>query len=230
MMARTHVLMGAAVWSSTTLGYTIGTPVELVAGAVVAGGSALLPDLDHRVGTASKTWGPITRLLGQVVGRACGGHRAGTHTILAAVAAGALVYAALATSPWLAVPVLALIVGLAMVAWESLIPGRWERVWPINLLVSLAAAWALVASGVVLAGGGGGWMGGARRRGCRDNGGCAAVDARVGSSSAADPATHRGQGRRVPVGGGGAVGVQCGCCGAAGSRDTVGDRGGGDPS
>lgn len=108
----------------------------------------MLPDLDHRRGTAAQAWGPLTRGFGRMVGRVSGGHRAGTHTLLAAVLVGPFVDGVLRLSAWLAVPVVALLVGLALVAWEPLMPGRWERVWPANLAVSLATGWVLVVSGI----------------------------------------------------------------------------------
>lgn len=143
-------MMGAATWAAMGLVVEQTAP-ELVAGAVIGGGAALWPDLDHRNGTASKTWGPITKGLGYLTGKACGGHRRGTHTLLAALLAGAGMHAALSASAWLAVPILALLVGLMLVAWETLIPGRrWERLWPANVAASFGIAWVLVVSGVAL--------------------------------------------------------------------------------
>jgi membrane-bound metal-dependent hydrolase YbcI (DUF457 family) len=61
-------------------------------------------------------------------------------------------YAALEASPWVAVPLLALLVGLALVAWEELIPGRrWERLWPANLAASIGIAGFLIVAEVALA-------------------------------------------------------------------------------
>lgn len=152
MLARTHVLSGACACAG--LGPTLGVddPIRLLAMAIAGGGAALLADLDHPSGTAAKTWGPITKVLGRRVGRACGGHRAGTHTVLAAVLAAILVHAALTAGGayrYVALPLVALTVGLCAVAWEELIPGRkWERFWPANLAVSFGVAALLLGTGI----------------------------------------------------------------------------------
>jgi membrane-bound metal-dependent hydrolase YbcI (DUF457 family) len=152
MLARTHVLSGACAWAGLAPTLGVGSPLELLAGVLAGGGAALLPDLDHPSGTAAKTWGPITRILGRRIGRTCGGHRAGTHTVLAAVLAAVGVYAAMSAGGgyrWAALPLVALMVGLCLVAWEDLIPGRkWERLWPANLAASLGIAGALLLTGL----------------------------------------------------------------------------------
>ena len=85
MLARAHALSGAVVWLAAA-------PMdpgvaELSAGMLVAAGAALLPDLDTPTSTLARALGTPTRLLARVVGRLAGGHRAGTHSLLAVVAA-----------------------------------------------------------------------------------------------------------------------------------------------
>ena len=144
MLARTHVLSGACAWAGLAPALGVDTPLELLAGCLAGGGAALLPDLDVHSGTASKTWGPITRVLGRRIGRICGGHRAGTHTVLAAVVVAVAVHFVMTAGGgyrWVALPLVALMVGLCLVAWEDLIPGRISyrrsplhrrRDWPIG--------------------------------------------------------------------------------------------------
>jgi membrane-bound metal-dependent hydrolase YbcI (DUF457 family) len=149
MLARTHVLSGACACAGLGPALGVHDPLRLLAMAIAGGGAALLADLDHHSGTASKTWGPITRVLGFWVGRITGGHRQGTHTVLAAVVAAVAVYFTMGAYPYAALPLVALMVGLCLVAWEDLIPGRkWERLWPANLAASFGIAGALLSTGL----------------------------------------------------------------------------------
>ncbi|MEU4544394.1 metal-dependent hydrolase [Nonomuraea dietziae] len=107
MMGHTHALTGAAAWlglapvfaalplvneSSRFIetGIMAGalTPAELIAGALVCAGAAMLPDLDHPSATIAQTFGPVTWLLSKVVSWLSGGHRGATHSLAFAVAAG----------------------------------------------------------------------------------------------------------------------------------------------
>lgn len=152
MMGTSHAVSG---WAAGALLVPVlavdQTATTAVAVAAVAGGWALWPDLDQggikggRVhgSTAARTWGPITALMAAGVGKAADGHRNGTHSL-----PGVAVFTLLA---WLATfhPVstsilVALSVGLGLRAASWLIPGRREKVWSINLAVSVTAAWALV--------------------------------------------------------------------------------------
>src|SRR5699024_12320128 len=62
---------------------------QVLAGAVVATGAALLPDIDHPGATVSRSGGLLTRPLSRAVSRAAG-HRGGNHTPLAVAAFTAL--------------------------------------------------------------------------------------------------------------------------------------------
>ncbi|MBB5825581.1 metal-dependent hydrolase [Micromonospora carbonacea] len=109
VMGRSHALSGAVVWLGgcavvAGLGArpAVGT---VVVGAAVTAGGALLPDVDHPGSVVARSLGPVTRLVAQgaaagaaaLRGASCrccvgrGGHRAVTHTLLFAVAAGLLV-------------------------------------------------------------------------------------------------------------------------------------------
>ncbi|MEX5631530.1 metal-dependent hydrolase [Parafrankia sp. FMc2] len=101
-MGQTHVLSGAVVWlaaapvlSREELLGTYAVPLsssQLIAGAVVAAGAALLPDIDHPSGRIANTLGPVTKTLCRWVSRAAGGHRQATHSLLFAVAMGVLMW------------------------------------------------------------------------------------------------------------------------------------------
>lgn len=99
-MGQTHVLSGAVVWLAAApllsreelLGSHAVTlsSSQLIAGAIVAAGAALLPDIDHPSGRIANTLGPVTKTLCRWVSRAAGGHRRATHSLLFAAAMGAL--------------------------------------------------------------------------------------------------------------------------------------------
>ncbi|PKK13897.1 MULTISPECIES: metal-dependent hydrolase [Thermomonospora] len=97
-MGRTHALSGAVVWLAAVpllsqerllgeFAVSLSTS-QVLAGAVVCAGAALLPDIDHHNGRIANTIGPLTKLLCKWVGRISGGHRQATHSILFALAAG----------------------------------------------------------------------------------------------------------------------------------------------
>ncbi|WP_066063626.1 metal-dependent hydrolase [Frankia sp. EI5c] len=99
-MGQTHVMSGAVLWlaavpvltreewlGSHALSLSAG---QMVAGAVVAAGAGLLPDIDHPSGRIANTLGPITKTLCRWVNRASGGHRHATHSLVFAAAMGLL--------------------------------------------------------------------------------------------------------------------------------------------
>ncbi|GAA2336880.1 metal-dependent hydrolase [Streptomyces cuspidosporus] len=93
--------MGAA---TAAAGHAMPWPV-LVVGALICAGAALAPDLDHKAATISRSFGPVSRGLCEVIDkisyavykatkkrgdpRRSGGHRTLTHTWLWAVLIGA---------------------------------------------------------------------------------------------------------------------------------------------
>ncbi|MFD8808410.1 metal-dependent hydrolase [Streptomyces sp. NPDC059597] len=109
MMGPAHSLSGAAAWlgvgaATAAFGYPMPWPVLLV-GALICAGAALAPDLDHKAATISRSFGPVSRRVCEVVdklsyavykatrkpgdARRSGGHRTLTHTWLWAVMLGA---------------------------------------------------------------------------------------------------------------------------------------------
>lgn len=114
-MGRTHTTSAAAGWlagcaTATAVGWTPSTTAVIV-GALVAAGSALLPDIDHPQSTISASLGPITGIIAWLVaaggawlrGASCdhcrqrrdgGGHRMVTHTVVFALGVGLAVTAA----------------------------------------------------------------------------------------------------------------------------------------
>lgn len=110
-MGRSHALSGAVGWLGlcTAAGPVAGlhpSGVQVGAGAVLAAGAALLPDIDHHSSTVSRSLWFVTRFASRVVSwtsdavrdHTCGccategtsGHRTLTHTGVFAVLAGVL--------------------------------------------------------------------------------------------------------------------------------------------
>src|SRR5687768_7981296 len=90
-MGRTHALSGAALFTAGTLALEL--PAEqIVLGAVVCAGAAVLPDIDHHGSNISRTFGPLTRGFGWAVGKVSGGHRNGTHSALGVALIAAVVF------------------------------------------------------------------------------------------------------------------------------------------
>ncbi|GAA1502949.1 hypothetical protein GCM10009677_38380 [Sphaerisporangium rubeum] len=105
-MGHSHALTGAGLWllaapalavvpeiggpaaGLAPVVYGMLSPAELVAGAVVCAGAAMLPDLDHPHSTIAQTFGPATWVLSKVVNWLSGGHRHMTHSLFFVVAAG----------------------------------------------------------------------------------------------------------------------------------------------
>jgi len=162
-MGRTHVTQAVAVWATSCVAAAVThhpAPLPVVlAGAATIAGAALLPDCDHREATLARLAGPVTAY-------ACGGvadlsiwahratrtrydrptsdgHRGLTHTILAALTAGA----AATLIGWL-IPYgsAALITILAAAAVQAMAPARvrrWRRhryAWAAGILAGIAAA------------------------------------------------------------------------------------------
>ncbi|WP_157975699.1 metal-dependent hydrolase [Brachybacterium sp. YJGR34] len=116
MMGGHHAISGTAAWmalagSASVMGHVTGAdlldlePAQVLAGAVVATGAALLPDIDHPSATISRSGGGITKALTRAVSSVAG-HRGATHTLLAAVAFTALAVLASRLPMTVAVPLL----------------------------------------------------------------------------------------------------------------------------
>ncbi|ADH66076.1 MULTISPECIES: metal-dependent hydrolase [Nocardiopsis] len=100
MMGHSHALSGVVGWMAVVplvqgreflgLSFHLG-PGEIIAGSLVCAGAALLPDLDHKSATVTKTYGKVTEVLSGMLGFLFGGHRMGTHSFFFAVLMGVLV-------------------------------------------------------------------------------------------------------------------------------------------
>ncbi|GAA1487755.1 metal-dependent hydrolase [Brachybacterium sacelli] len=100
MMGGHHAISGTAAWMALTgsvevldrhvgLGLWSLDGAQVLSGALVATGAALLPDIDHPGATVSRSAGRLSKLLTRSVG-AVAGHRGATHTLLAVLAVTAL--------------------------------------------------------------------------------------------------------------------------------------------
>lgn len=128
ILGRQHALCGLIVGVATAGLIDGPIPPRLVLMVTVSGAS-LLNDLDHRNATASKSLGPVTKVLGRGIAglsalvyhatrgphdppNAAGEHRHFTHTVPATVLAGVLATVLSLTSVWGAAVLVGLMVGL----------------------------------------------------------------------------------------------------------------------
>lgn len=142
-MGHSHALTGAIGWLALAPGLaalpvlnesgrfihsgimaTALTPAELIAGALVTAGAAMLPDLDHPSATIAQTFGPVTWLLSKAVNWLAGGHRGMTHSLLFAVGVGSGAHWLANTYPVGRDVLVVLMVGLALRAIGIGIPGK----------------------------------------------------------------------------------------------------------
>lgn len=93
MLGRAHLVVGAAGFIGAVVplmdaaGYPM-SPGEVACGTAVAAGAAMLPDLDHPQATVSRSLGPVSWMASRLVSRIAGGHRNGTHSLLACALVG----------------------------------------------------------------------------------------------------------------------------------------------
>ena len=98
-MGTTHALSGAAAFLvAAPQVFPDAGPAEIAAGAAIAAGFALLPDVDHPTATITNRL-PLGGLVARVVGAVSGGHRQGTHSLLAAGMLAALAFGLPAALP-----------------------------------------------------------------------------------------------------------------------------------
>jgi membrane-bound metal-dependent hydrolase YbcI (DUF457 family) len=142
MMGHSHALSGAALWllaapglaALPSLGGMAGdltpvvanmlSPAELIAGALVCAGAAMLPDLDHPHSTIAQTFGPVTWVLSKAVNWLSGGHRHMTHSLFFVVAAGVGAHLLAGRYPIGRDIMVVLLIGLALRAIGIGIPHR----------------------------------------------------------------------------------------------------------
>jgi membrane-bound metal-dependent hydrolase YbcI (DUF457 family) len=97
MMGRSHAATGAAA----VLLIEPHQPWQvLVATAALGAAAALLPDLDIESSTVSNSLGPVTRLISRGIAMVCGGHREGTHSLLALVLVSFMASDPMISSPY----------------------------------------------------------------------------------------------------------------------------------
>lgn len=135
MMGPSHAVCGAvagvALGVATPLSVNaLGVPhdaASLAACALIASGSALVPDLDQRSSSISHSLTPLTEAIATVVGAVSGGHRNGTHSLL-----GVAVFALLARA-------------LTLGTFSRVLPWGWTLNVGLALIVLLLGALALRA-------------------------------------------------------------------------------------
>jgi membrane-bound metal-dependent hydrolase YbcI (DUF457 family) len=162
MLGHSHVIVGGAGFLAIgapilALAGVHLSPAELGAGAVVGAGSAMLPDLDHPQATVSRSLGPLTESLSKFTATISGGHRQGTHSLLAAgLVGGGLALLLRTPGPWIGL-------GIAWFCTSLLLRTLTDARSLVNIILSgiIAATiitiaphlhwmWATVALGMLL--------------------------------------------------------------------------------
>ncbi|RNL82096.1 metal-dependent hydrolase [Halostreptopolyspora alba] len=170
MMGHSHALSGAVGWMAIvplvqgqeffTIRFDLG-PGEIIAGALVCAGAALVPDLDHKSATITQTYGLVTKTLSALFNWLFGGHRNGTHSLLFAALMGGLAQALVMWSE-LAVQVMVfLLLGIAFNGLGFGMEKNRVASGVLNALVTAGITLALFISGVDYA-----WIGTAVAFGC----------------------------------------------------------------
>jgi len=139
MMGRTHCLTGVAGGIGVAYLVPLSVP-EVIAVTALCAGAALVPDIDHKDATITKTFGPITAALSYVVRKISGGHRWGTHSVLGIMVIGAMAqYGVMYRDELVAQIVLCSLMSLALSAAIRLlrIPGWWDDLAPIPVSIGV---------------------------------------------------------------------------------------------
>ena len=153
-MGRSHAVSGVAVgvWSSLAAG-ALGVPVPVWVGSVVAG--SIGPDVDHPRATVAGMWGPVSRGPARLIGWLAGGHRGGTHTVLAALAV-TVGLSVLDPSGWVSAVAWGVLAGVFLAAVAAILRGKLHpavNLTPSALVVYVAHmdAWPVAVAGFPLA-------------------------------------------------------------------------------
>lgn len=151
MMGAHHAISGSAAWVAVAgtgplmLGLYPASDSGLLIGAIVCAGAALLPDADHHNGTIASSLPPLSTIVTRAVARISGGHRNGTHGLLAIPVAVVVSVAAglvgLETVTFGRVALGAGVLSLLLVAYAAKAlkvtnDGSWVRSWGLALIVS----------------------------------------------------------------------------------------------
>ncbi|MEV0520082.1 metal-dependent hydrolase [Nonomuraea sp. NPDC050405] len=139
-MGISHAMTGAVAWSALQLIHPQTTPV-LVAGLAVTAGAALIPDLDHRDSTASRSLGPLTWVLCRVVQAVSGGHRRATHSLAGCATLAIAVQMAVQARPGVVGTVAtAVLLAVILASVVHLVPLRaFKRGWLDEILAAVVA-------------------------------------------------------------------------------------------
>lgn len=147
MEGYSHALSGAVTGGAAGV-LLLHLPVAqtaLLAG--LAAGAAVLPDMDHPDSSLAWSFGFLTRALAWCTGKVCGGHRHGSHTVIAAAVVTGLAWLAVNFRHDMAGRIglgvlLALILAGAMTALR--LAGHWRDI------VAIAGAAAMIVTGTGL--------------------------------------------------------------------------------
>lgn len=155
MMGGHHAACGAAAWVAITatapafpsLHLMPLTPGEVVLGALLTAGAALLPDADHPQATAAHSAGVVSKAATSLVGAVSGGHRHGTHAPIVAIAVCVLSWFAwhnawidatrFSVSWWVCAAVIAVLSAFALKVLKII------RSWMLSWLIGVAIAAAV---------------------------------------------------------------------------------------
>ncbi|WP_239114965.1 metal-dependent hydrolase [Planotetraspora kaengkrachanensis] len=176
-MGHSHALSGAVAWLAVspalialpgltspelaTVTGPLASPPELIAGAVICAGAAMLPDLDHPSATIAQTFGPATWLLSKGVNFISGGHRHATHSLLFAALAGVGSHLLAHYTPVGRDILIALMIGLALRAIGIGIPNKTITSAVLNVALTAGLFGAFFIMGVTYS-----WLGFAIGIGC----------------------------------------------------------------
>lgn len=147
MMGYSHVMSGMAAGLLLLPVAPVDRWQDQVAWTLMWGGAALLPDLDSPGASASRLWGPVSRVLSVGISRVSGGHRWGTHDLLLGpLAFGGLAALALVV-PAAVIVVVAVALGLSLHALQ--VTQLWRTGPLLNFLISWVGAGWVIAYGWV---------------------------------------------------------------------------------
>ncbi|MFC4376399.1 metal-dependent hydrolase [Nocardia halotolerans] len=158
MLGHSHATSGALAWAGTAAALPLTVAAfplfaddaprfgvaELIMGALLTAGAALLPDADHPHGTISHVLGPVTHHLCRFISWVSGGHRHGTHSLLFVVAAVATTWAG---EHWLGRPftlsVVFFLLALAVRSLHLCPPGKSVRTYGTVVVLAGAGTFAV---------------------------------------------------------------------------------------